>query len=398
MEQVDGVLRMVMLMLASVFGLSWLALGVAFRQNLKYAAHFFVGNWSLGIGVALVAQRSVESNFVTVQIADWLVLGGICVFWSGISLLTRSKHSHWLIRYFPLALEIGATMAVTPDASTYYFRALVFNACAGFTALLAFSDCLKSGDAGVEDVGKGIRLLMAGPFLFAGVLFGSRFFQVVSQLGTGAAGAMAPQPGFTLYLWAFIAVLVVINMSNAGMLAGRLMVRLNTHAIKDDLTACLNRRAILEKLSAFLSRARRHFVPLSCIMFDLDYFKKINDQHGHDAGDSALVHVASIVRAQLRAMDEFGRYGGEEFILLMPDTRLAGAHEAACRMREAIAASFLEFKGVRIPLAASFGVVEFTPGETQESMLKRVDLLMYEAKRAGRNCIRVADACAAAVS
>jgi hypothetical protein len=60
MEQVDGVLRMVMLMLASVFGLSWLALGVAFRQNMKYAAHFFVGNWSLGIGVALVAQRSVE--------------------------------------------------------------------------------------------------------------------------------------------------------------------------------------------------------------------------------------------------------------------------------------------------------------------------------------------------
>jgi len=120
-------------------------------------------------------------------------------------------------------------------------------------------------------------------------------------------------------------------------------------------------------------------------MFDIDHFKAINDQFGHSVGDHALRLVAAAARSQLRMQDHIGRYGGEEFLIVFPETPLEGAMRVTERVRAAVEAMAVHEGGHRIPLTVSAGVSEVAEGETLDSVLRRVDAAMYRAKAAGRN-------------
>jgi diguanylate cyclase len=156
----------------------------------------------------------------------------------------------------------------------------------------------------------------------------------------------------------------------------------------DGLTRLTNRRSFIERGQTELTRARR--VPaggLACILIDLDHFKRINDTWGHHAGDRVLIATSEILMRSARQYDEVGRYGGEEFALLLPAVTLEDAVAAAERIREKIAGAVVEVDGERIPVTASFGVAHY-PSEGIESLddlLKAADKALYEAKETGRN-------------
>ncbi|MFZ9887915.1 MAG: diguanylate cyclase [Myxococcota bacterium] len=172
---------------------------------------------------------------------------------------------------------------------------------------------------------------------------------------------------------------------------GEALARLQ--AITDPLTSCLNRRALEERVRselAYQSRSRRDF---AVFVVDLDHFKRINDEHGHAAGDSVLVHTASLLQKLVRPSDVVARYGGEEFCLLLRDTDAAAAGMVAERVGAALRADGIPVADAeRLSVTASIGIAVATDGETWESLFRRADEALYRAKREGRDRFVFADA------
>ncbi len=150
----------------------------------------------------------------------------------------------------------------------------------------------------------------------------------------------------------------------------------------DQLTGICNRRCLEEKLQEYIELSKRYQRPFSLIMFDIDYFKHINDTLGHDIGDKVLKTLTNIVKQNIRSTDILARYGGEEFIIIAPETTLDQAKILAEKLRISIENTNIENF---INITCSFGVAELYSQDTQETFLKRVDESLYKAKRSGRN-------------
>ncbi len=162
-------------------------------------------------------------------------------------------------------------------------------------------------------------------------------------------------------------------------------------ASADPLTGLLNRRAILRTLRDNITRASRYGEHLSVILLDIDNFKEVNDTQGHKAGDTALRKVAAILEKRLRHADSVGRYGGDEFLIVLPQTDLAGATRPAERIRQEIEKTKLRSKNRTNALTASLGVAEYKADEDNAALFDRVDRRLYCAKQNGRNQICAAD-------
>ena len=154
----------------------------------------------------------------------------------------------------------------------------------------------------------------------------------------------------------------------------------------DPLTGVGNRRHLVEQLEVEVERSRRYHHRLSVMFMDLDHFKRVNDRCGHPVGDLVLAAAAGHLRAKVRGSDILGRFGGEEFLVLMPDTPLEQAQAAAERWLSGL--PDLETPGLPWPITASAGVAEYQSGDTAESLLSRCDAALYQAKADGRACVR----------
>ncbi|MEH6565983.1 MAG: GGDEF domain-containing protein [Halopseudomonas sp.] len=172
----------------------------------------------------------------------------------------------------------------------------------------------------------------------------------------------------------------------------RLAEQLQELATRDPLTGVLNRRAFHEHLQQELARAQRYGTPLCLAMLDLDHFKQLNDRLGHLGGDQALQRFAWVCEQQARSCDVFARIGGEEFVLLMPQTGTAEALRMLGRLQKALADERQHYQQQDYALAFSTGLAERSRDESADSLLKRADQALYAAKAAGRNRIEVWEA------
>jgi diguanylate cyclase (GGDEF)-like protein len=206
--------------------------------------------------------------------------------------------------------------------------------------------------------------------------------------------------GATLLLLALAAVRYAGEMARAirafrrqgvaGEQATEALRMLNTDlerlAMIDPLTAVANRRYFYQRAEIEIGAAHRRRSPLACLMLDIDFFKSVNDEHGHAAGDQVLRRVAETVAAAIRPYDLLGRLGGEEFAVLLPDIDGAMAAMIAERLRVAISASPALVDGVALPVTVSIGVSILMPEDTAiDPLLDRADRALYEAKNAGRD-------------
>ena len=172
-----------------------------------------------------------------------------------------------------------------------------------------------------------------------------------------------------------------LQKQNAALLEAYLRIEaLSRH---DPLTGVANRRWLDEVLTLEVERCRRYGSLLSAIMADLDRFKSINDSFGHLAGDKVLQAAAEVFRREVRMTDLVGRYGGEEFLFVLPNTGFADAYNLAERLRTALECADLSFR--EEPVTSSFGVAEWEMGDLVHDLIRRADEAMYVAKRSGGN-------------
>ncbi len=159
-------------------------------------------------------------------------------------------------------------------------------------------------------------------------------------------------------------------------------------AIIDTLTGIYNRKGYDDKMSETLAHVKRYGIKSSLIVCDIDFFKKINDNFGHKVGDLALIKLATLLKDRLRTNDFIARFGGEEFVVILPHTDIEGAAKAGIGLREYIDNAVFSYKGTQIPLTISIGVSEFKKDDDNSSVFERADYALYLAKKSGRNTVK----------
>ena len=225
------------------------------------------------------------------------------------------------------------------------------------------------------------------------LLLSSLFF--LAMLILGAASCLhfllygLAFPDFTLLLQVYtasafyIAVLYLVSRIKERYISERVIANdLSKLAMTDSLTQVDNRRLLTQLLNEEVTRAERHYLPLSVLLFDLDRFKDVNDTFGHNAGDEVLQEVAGQLRLAIRTSDPFGRWGGDEFLVLATNTDGKQAVELAERLRDTLENYHFSTVG---KVTASFGVTTYQVGDSPETLIRRADMGLYKAKSCGRN-------------
>jgi diguanylate cyclase (GGDEF)-like protein len=227
-------------------------------------------------------------------------------------------------------------------------------------------------------------VMYAWSVLCVASFFGTRdTIGVVLLVAAVQAVGVLHDPGAPFAQWcdpvASMAVIAIVVRGLASRNA-RLVARLTHESRVDPLTGLLNRRALEERFAVELARAKRDRHPLSVVAVDIDHFKRINDAHGHQAGDRALVWVAAMLNEHTRGADIVARVGGEEFVIVLPGADGPSTHEFAERLRDAIERGDAEF-----PFTISAGVASALAPSTAHTLLDAADRALYAAKHAGRN-------------
>lgn len=201
---------------------------------------------------------------------------------------------------------------------------------------------------------------------------------------------------FSNSMFTYMAALTVLqSLTTLIILGGTLTIFLSDlsekyyeDSVTDELTGLYNRRYFLRQSDILVSSARRHDFPISIILCDIDDFKKVNDCYGHEAGDKALSAFSQILKSASRSEDICARIGGEEFVVLLPQTESSGAITLAERMRARLEAHTLETVNGKVDLTASFGVVTFDMHNSVELYLRQADNALYKAKQLGKNRVQ----------
>ena len=231
---------------------------------------------------------------------------------------------------------------------------------------------------------------VAGFYLLAGLLMLSARVVAILGLGLPLRSIFEPTP-VSIAAYVFSGLLPVVStIAFLLMCTERSQRDLARAARLDYLTGIYNRGAIEELAAAQLAQAQRHGMPMSLMVVDIDHFKRINDELGHAAGDKALAETVKLFRGLLRTEDLIGRLGGEEFVVLMPDTDAIQARNAGERLRRAVANTPLQLDSGEREMTVSIGVAEFRVEDAGFArLLLRADSALYAAKRAGRNRVQV---------
>ena len=215
------------------------------------------------------------------------------------------------------------------------------------------------------------------------------FPMIVAGTPEGVLG-VASDPALTDHQRSILsaaAALLAVSLKNS-----QLFREVRENSVRDALTGCFNRAHALEVLDGEIRRARRSKLPLSLIMFDLDNFKEINDRFGHLCGDAVLASVGAKMKTELRGSDLKCRYGGDEFMVILPDTPLAGAKQVSDNLRHELEQHGITWNQEEIKVTASFGVAVVNPTDQDpRAAVGRADAALYRAKERGRNDVQVDD-------
>src|SRR5438105_2762870 len=215
------------------------------------------------------------------------------------------------------------------------------------------------------------------------------FPMVVGGTAIGAIGVSANPPLTDAQRSVLTAAAALLGASVKN---AELFNEAHENSVRDALTGCFNRRHSMEVVDAEVRRARRTRGTFSVVMFDLDHFKAINDRFGHLCGDAVLAQVGHRMKAVLRVSDIKSRWGGEEFLALLPETPVTGARRVVETLRQDLEQHPVLWNGHTVVITASFGIAEVMPGETDaRAVIGRADAALYQAKQDGRNRVEVAE-------
>ena len=319
----------------------------------------------------LFSARDELPDLLTMVLANQALMLGATVHYIG----SRRFLGHgggWVVWGSVMAASTVVFMWLTYVAPSYSLRIAIFTLMMAtlYGAHLRF--LWRHG-------GKGFPMRLVQVVLATHILvLCTRFISVL--MGRAGNDIMESSLYQTVYIGAYVLTVLMLSIGAILLATDRLRTELEHLATHDSLTQALNRRAVMLACQEELDRARRYGHGPSIMMLDLDNFKMVNDTHGHQHGDAVLVHFAACTAAALRSEDRLGRYGGEEFLVLLPDTDALAASRVAQRIHALLQA------GHPLDCQLSIGVTSWHgPADTLDAMLSRADAALYQAKEQGRN-------------
>jgi diguanylate cyclase (GGDEF)-like protein len=351
-------------------GLIWLqSLMIQEYRGIRTAA---LGNLLFGIGMLLTAFRGIATDFLTILFANYLVAIGTAALYVAVCRFINER-----FRYSVIAAAILPVLILLP-----YFTFVKINFVAR-VVIMGGSGMILIGTMALH-----LFRLRHGNFRFSALFltFVSLVYAIVLFLRSiglliyPTADAFSPNPILVLHSIALFASSFLWSMGFVLMVSQRLQADLNELATVDSLTRIPNRRAMVALLEAEFARKSRIDIGFSILLVDVDHFKIVNDQYGHEMGDVVLHDLAQRMREVLRGQDFISRWGGEEFLILLPATSLREAVEIGERLRTLVEQSHFRFDGHQVSLTISAGIGNSAACPDLDKIYKCADLALYKAK------------------
>ncbi|MES2682390.1 MAG: GGDEF domain-containing protein [Pseudomonadota bacterium] len=336
-----------------------------------------------GLGALLVILRGVLPDWLSIGVAN--VLASLGYLMSTVGLLRFAHRPVAWVWVLSTPVLIGLLFVFVPFFAQHAGPRVVLMA-----ALLVLVAGINLGICWRAQRQEPLRLRQIAMTAFAVTGLFSILRATVTVFYTPPADFMDPSKTQPLLMLIGLALLLFWNLSLMLMPGERLQNQLRRAAQDDALTNLLNRGGFNGLARRQLERCRHSAKPASVLLMDLDHFKRVNDSHGHDAGDRLLCAFAETVRAQSRATDLVARYGGEEFCALLPGADHQAAVVIAERIRQQFAKVTVPVDDIALGTTVSIGVAEIAAAETVEAALLRADQALYAAKREGRNRVTLA--------
>ena len=350
-----------------------------------------LGRWAAAllvnaIGHLLIMLRGLIPDVFSVVVGN-LMLSSVFVGMIAAVYQFQGRPVRWpLLLAPPLLVLVFVSVFIDNFPARVSFVGLVI----GLQAVWALLAALSHRHA---TVGRGQWLLVAGLSLEAVVLGGRALVAISTH--SEATNILQSSALQTLTFLATFSVVLVSSVGFVFMSRDRADENNRVLAALDPLTGVANRRSLIAALDRDVARAQRMREPMALMMVDIDHFKDVNDQYGHPAGDRVLCSVVNVLRQRVRAQDLVGRYGGEEFMVLLPDTGLVGAEQLARELCKAVEESRCPADGVPGPgiaVTVSIGVFggRLESGDSWDMLIAAADRALYQAKNNGRNRVEVA--------
>ena len=350
-----------------------------------------LGRWAAAllvnaIGHLLIMLRGLIPDVLSIVVGN-LMLSSVFVGMIAAVYQFQGRPVRWpLLLAPPLLVLVFVSVFIDNFPARVSFVGLVI----GLQAVWALLAALSHRHA---TVGRGQWLLVAGLSLEAVVLGGRALVAISTH--SEATNILQSSALQTLTFLATFSVVLVSSVGFVFMSRDRADENNRVLAALDPLTGVANRRSLIAALDRDVARAQRMREPMALMMVDIDHFKDVNDQYGHPAGDRVLCSVVNVLRQRVRAQDLVGRYGGEEFMVLLPDTGLVGAQQLARALCKAVEESRCPADGVPGPgiaVTVSIGVFggRLESGDSWDMLIAAADRALYQAKNNGRNRVEVA--------
>jgi len=344
-----------------------------------------IGKWGaamivLAAGLAGLALRGAIPDFLSVVIANAFILAAFVLALRSLRVL-RGVHSGDALGWGLVATGVVLLVAFFHYLPSYRMRVAVMSLLLG---ILFVRSVLALGGAVPEESARSFRFTQ---YVF-GAMAGLMFARGIGAIFEGRADMLTPGMLRSAAYLMYAGFITAATLGVMWMEIQNLELELIRSARIDALTGVLNRGTFLEEFGREVSRSEREATVFSLAIFDLDHFKRLNDRYGHPVGDQVLKSVVDTMRLTIRRHDLLGRYGGEEFALLMPNTGKETALRVAERIRREIDLKGIEIGGKRVDLTVSGGVATFQlDGHDWDSLLIAADNALYAAKDGGRNQI-----------
>ena len=364
-----------------VLALGW-AVGSAVFQFDRRSAIQWAG-YALLTGVALVlfVQATQTRNEEARAVGNMCVATGLLLMERGVRQFAGRPAPVWAY-----GLVLGGVVGVSWFGMAAQYGGLRVALVSGLLGVLCAASAWNIFVYARRDLNLGSGGWLALPLLLGAAVFAVRGVRAALSPETVVAEITANSSLNIGSAVVFLVTALVFHLALVALMGARFMAELRRLSRVDGLTELLNRRAIEELLDDEARRSLRSNRPFSVLMIDADHFKGINDRHGHAAGDEALRHLARVLRAQMRDVDRVGRFGGEEFVVLLPGTASNEALHVAERVRDALLRRSLTWQGEAITLTVSVGVAAWRgPQDDVGALLKRADAALYRAKALGRD-------------
>jgi len=333
----------------------------------------------------LLLMRGLLPDFVTIVIADMALALAILLIYDGM-VRVNGLRQRWHFYQYYLCWCLAGFILFTFVMPSFSGRMMVVMLC----MLIVFSmtlSVLRDRPVKSWQAGEWIVALSLLVSIFAGLLRGTE--SLLHQFDITETSIFTYQGTQAMYLLINLLAIVFIALGLIVLSQDRLRADLENIAAQDALTGVQSRRLILQMLDKLLASVSRQGMPLAILMVDIDHFKQVNDQYGHLAGDEVLVSVVRALERNIRKDAFIGRYGGEEFLILLPDTDVQQLEMIAERLRQLVERTRYDYRGQIIQVTISIGAMVVTKDNVSEceDPLLLADKALYTAKKQGRDCV-----------